>query len=151
MIAPLHCYLTRLIAAYTGLNADSTEMVLHTHALLGEVLAFRLVGKRCCAARAGLNSNRTKTAQIIEVITCHIDFVLEGLSQRIWSHEKKPLIVVVLLLLLAAVIGGGWWWYQSSQQKALTLYGNVDIRTVNLSFRVGGRLASLQRRRGRCD
>ena len=56
---------------------------------------------------------------------------------------KKPLIVVVLLLLLAAVIGGGWWWYQSSQQKALTLYGNVDIRTVNLSFRVGGRLASL--------
>lgn len=56
---------------------------------------------------------------------------------------KKPLIVVVLLLLLAAAIGGGWWWYQSSQQKALTLYGNVDIRTVNLSFRVGGRLASL--------
>lgn len=56
---------------------------------------------------------------------------------------KKPLIVVVLLLLLAAVIGGGWWWYQSSQQKELTLYGNVDIRTVNLSFRVGGRLASL--------
>ena len=55
---------------------------------------------------------------------------------------KKPLIVVVLLLLLAAVIGGGWW-YQSRQQTALTLYGNVDIRTVNLSFRVGGRLASL--------
>lgn len=49
----------------------------------------------------------------------------------------------MLLLLLAAVIGGGWWWYQSSQQKELTLYGNVDIRTVNLSFRVGGRLASL--------
>lgn len=42
VIAPLHCYLTRLIAAYTGLNPDSTEMVLHTHALLGEVLAFRL-------------------------------------------------------------------------------------------------------------
>ena len=56
---------------------------------------------------------------------------------------KKPLIIVVLLLLLAAVLGGGWWWYQSSQQKTLTLYGNVDIRTVNLSFRVGGRLASL--------
>ena len=56
---------------------------------------------------------------------------------------KKPLIIVVLLLLLVAVLGGGWWWYQSSQQKTLTLYGNVDIRTVNLSFRVGGRLASL--------
>ncbi|MDK3205892.1 biotin/lipoyl-binding protein, partial [Escherichia coli] len=29
------------------------------------------------------------------------------------------------------------------QDQTLTLYGNVDIRTVNLSFRVGGRLASL--------
>ena len=27
--------------------------------------------------------------------------------------------------------------------KDLTLYGNVDIRTVNMSFRVGGRLATL--------
>jgi HlyD family secretion protein len=34
-------------------------------------------------------------------------------------------------------------WYQSRQAASLTLYGNVDIRTVNLSFRVGGRLASL--------
>jgi hypothetical protein len=28
--------------------------------------------------------------------------------------------------------------------STLTLYGNVDIRTVNMSFRVGGRLASLR-------
>lgn len=34
-------------------------------------------------------------------------------------------------------------WYQSQQDKGLTLYGNVDIRTVNMSFRVGGRLATL--------
>src|SRR5690606_9888830 len=34
-------------------------------------------------------------------------------------------------------------WYQGHQDKGLTLYGNVDIRTVNMSFRVGGRLASL--------
>jgi HlyD family secretion protein len=44
--------------------------------------------------------------------------------------------------LLAAGVGG-WLWYQSHQDKGLTLYGNVDIRTVNMSFRVGGRLASL--------
>ncbi len=29
------------------------------------------------------------------------------------------------------------------RQQPLTLYGNVDIRTVNMEFRVGGRLASL--------
>ncbi|HGS6999707.1 TPA: biotin/lipoyl-binding protein, partial [Klebsiella pneumoniae] len=56
---------------------------------------------------------------------------------------KKPLIVVLVVLLLIVATGGGWWWYKSSQPKGLTLYGNVDIRTVNMSFRVGGRLASL--------
>ena len=56
---------------------------------------------------------------------------------------KKPVIIVLFILLLIAAFGGGWWWYQSSQQRELTLYGNVDIRTVNMSFRVGGRLASL--------
>lgn len=82
VIAPLHCYLTRLISVYTGLNADSTQMVLHTHALLGEVLAFRL-GRETILRRAGWTEfDRDKTEQIIEVITCHIDFVLQGLSQR---------------------------------------------------------------------
>lgn len=56
---------------------------------------------------------------------------------------KKPVVIVLLVLLLIAACGGGWWWYQSSQHRELTLYGNVDIRTVNMSFRVGGRLASL--------
>lgn len=41
------------------------------------------------------------------------------------------------------MIAGGTWWYQSRQDNGLTLYGNVDIRSVNLSFRVGGRLVSL--------
>lgn len=56
---------------------------------------------------------------------------------------KKPVVVVLLIIILLAALGGGWMWYQSRQETALTLYGNVDIRTVNLSFRVGGRLASL--------
>ncbi len=41
------------------------------------------------------------------------------------------------------MVAGGYWWYQSRQDNGLTLYGNVDIRTVNLSFRVGGRVESL--------
>lgn len=56
---------------------------------------------------------------------------------------KKPVVVILLIVILLAALGGGWWWYQSSRQQSLTLYGNVDIRTVNMSFRVGGRLASL--------
>lgn len=56
---------------------------------------------------------------------------------------KKPLVTVLIVVVVIAALIGGWMWYQSKQESTLTLYGNVDIRTVNLSFRVGGRLASL--------
>ncbi|MBS1205681.1 MAG: secretion protein HlyD [Proteobacteria bacterium] len=56
---------------------------------------------------------------------------------------KKPLVTVLIVVVVIAALAGGWMWYHSRQERALTLYGNVDIRTVNLSFRVGGRLASL--------
>lgn len=56
---------------------------------------------------------------------------------------KKPVVVILASLALVAIVTGGWLWYQGHQDKGLTLYGNVDIRTVNMSFRVGGRLASL--------
>lgn len=55
---------------------------------------------------------------------------------------RKSVVILLAVVVLAAGFGG-WWWYQSQQDKTLTLYGNVDIRTVNMSFRVGGRLASL--------
>ena len=58
-------------------------------------------------------------------------------------NNKKPVLLVVIVVLVLAAGFGGWKWYQSRQDQTLTLYGNVDIRTVNLSFRVGGRLASL--------
>lgn len=48
---------------------------------------------------------------------------------------KKPLIPLVLL---AAIGGGVYWWTRSHEAvgpgSALTLYGNVDIREVNLAF-----------------
>ncbi|HHG8774553.1 TPA: transcriptional regulator CecR [Raoultella planticola] len=82
VIAPLHRYLTRLIAAFTGLDADDTQMILHTHALLGEILAFRL-GRETILLRTGwAQFDEEKTEQIYQVIACHIDFVLQGLSQR---------------------------------------------------------------------
>lgn len=56
---------------------------------------------------------------------------------------KKPVAIILVVVVLLAAGIGGWLWYQSHQDRGLTLYGNVDIRTVNMSFRVGGRLASL--------
>ncbi|KKZ19217.1 membrane protein [Serratia marcescens] len=57
--------------------------------------------------------------------------------------NKKRSALIVLLILLIAAVAYGVWHYQQQQERPLTLYGNVDIRTVNLGFRVDGRLASL--------
>jgi HlyD family secretion protein len=58
--------------------------------------------------------------------------------------NKQKIILsasTVILLLLSGFI---LWHYQQQREKPLTLYGNVDIRSVNLAFRVDGRLAALQ-------
>ncbi|EPD6378008.1 transcriptional regulator CecR [Citrobacter freundii] len=82
VINPLHTHLTRLIAAYTGDDANDTQMILHTHAILGEVLAFRL-GKETILLRTGWSQfDEDKTALIDQTITCHIDLILQGLTQR---------------------------------------------------------------------
>ncbi len=50
------------------------------------------------------------------------------------------------ICLLAALVAAGvlgWHYYAKNPPPALTLYGNVDIRSVDISFRVGGRLARL--------
>jgi len=60
------------------------------------------------------------------------------------STSKKPLLVLVLLASLA---GGGWFLYQNQNNETddsqLRLYGNVDIRQVQLAFQENGRLEKL--------
>lgn len=82
VISPLHSHLTRLIAAWTGCDANDTRMILHTHALIGEILAFRL-GKETILLRTGWTAfDEEKTELINQTVTCHIDLILQGLSQR---------------------------------------------------------------------
>ncbi|MFY9997598.1 MAG: transcriptional regulator CecR [Leclercia sp.] len=82
VIAPMHTHLTQLVAAYTGRDAQDTQTILHTHALLGEVLAFRL-GRETILLRTGWTEfDEDKAAQIGQVITCHVDLILQGLTLR---------------------------------------------------------------------
>ena len=57
--------------------------------------------------------------------------------------KKKPLVALALVLI-AAVGWGGWRWHLSrAAEGPLTLYGNVDIREVELAFRQPGRILKL--------
>ncbi|MEC5320855.1 secretion protein HlyD [Brenneria populi subsp. brevivirga] len=58
-------------------------------------------------------------------------------------NKKKPAFAIVIIVLIAAAAYGVVQ-YRQQQEKPLTLYGNVDIRSVNLAFRVGGRLEELK-------
>jgi HlyD family secretion protein len=59
------------------------------------------------------------------------------------KNKKKPLIVLLLLLVL--LIAGGYWWShrQKPVSNVLTLYGNIDIRQVQLAFNDAGRVSEL--------
>ncbi|QCJ71018.1 secretion protein HlyD [Providencia heimbachae] len=59
------------------------------------------------------------------------------------NNKRRPIAIFLIVILIGLAVGG-YYYYQSKQDNALTLYGNVDVRTVNLGFRVGGRLASLE-------
>ncbi len=62
-------------------------------------------------------------------------------------NRKLPLL---LLILIAAGIAA-WFWHSSldkTDAAHLTLHGNVDIREVNLGFRVSGRVAEVLKDEG---
>ncbi|MFT4095887.1 MAG: secretion protein HlyD [Rhodoblastus sp.] len=52
---------------------------------------------------------------------------------------------IVPLLVVLAVAAGGWWWWKSRPAAGgpLVLQGNVEVRQVNVGFKVAGRLKSL--------
>jgi len=63
--------------------------------------------------------------------------------------NKKILRPVIALLLVA--IGFGWWWYgydQGDSDGHLRLYGNVDMREVQLAINGFGRIAGMLVREG---
>ncbi|MDY0329740.1 MAG: efflux RND transporter periplasmic adaptor subunit [Thiomonas sp.] len=60
------------------------------------------------------------------------------------NNKKRPLIIVVLLIVALAA-GGAYWWIQQKKPDAdvLTMYGNIDIRQVQLAFNDAGRVSEL--------
>lgn len=82
VIEPLHQSFTGLIAAYTERNPADTEMILHAHSIVGEVLTFRLMRETVLLRTGWQQFDEPKTRQIAAVIHQHIDFILQGLSAQ---------------------------------------------------------------------
>jgi HlyD family secretion protein len=57
---------------------------------------------------------------------------------------------IPVILLIGALAGGGWYFYGKyrSQDDSLVLHGNVDIRGVDLGFRVSGRIKEVLKDEG---
>ncbi len=60
-------------------------------------------------------------------------------------NMNKQLMILVLLILLGifAYQYGPTWFSKPLNNQTLTLYGNVDIRQVDLGFRVSGRVLTM--------
>lgn len=90
VIAPMHYSLTSLVGRYTGRDPDDTETILHTHALLGQRLAFRLGARKDLLRTGWTDFDQACVQQIGSVVLSHVDFILEGLSvQRGKACDEK--------------------------------------------------------------
>ncbi len=87
-IAPLHQLMTKLVAGYSGLPPESSITTLHTHALLGEVLAFRMA-RETIRIQAGWASIGPEQADLInQVLQQHIELLLNGLRMTYSPHGR---------------------------------------------------------------
>lgn len=56
---------------------------------------------------------------------------------------KRPVLIVLFLLVAAVGVAWNRYYAEAEANGTLTLYGNVDIREVQLGFRVAGRLQAM--------
>ena len=61
---------------------------------------------------------------------------------------KKKAAVITLLLLIICAVAGFWYIKQNRLNNELTLYGNIEIRQVDLSFQVAGRIEKMLKEEG---
>jgi len=58
--------------------------------------------------------------------------------------SNKAVRIAILVIVAAGAAGLVWWWaHRDTGAGPLELQGNVEIRQVNLGFKVGGRIAAL--------
>jgi len=88
-----------------------------------------------CAGQKRVSRNHFASAKVI----------LVNAGEKTWHKSMKKKIILFLSILL--VLTGIWFAHQHAftrRSKDLQIYGNIDIRQVNLGFRVGGKIQELR-------
>ncbi|MDR0219710.1 MAG: transcriptional regulator CecR [Enterobacteriaceae bacterium] len=80
-LALVYSRLNKLIAHYIGADEEQVLTQIHTHALLGEVLSFRL-SREALLRQTGWDNIGTQEYELINlVLTQHINILLNGLKK----------------------------------------------------------------------
>ena len=56
---------------------------------------------------------------------------------------RRVLVSLGILAVVVAAVGAGWWWTRDANHAPLELYGNVDLRQVDLAFNNSQRIAEV--------
>src|SRR5438477_10475143 len=64
-------------------------------------------------------------------------------DQKPPGSNKRRLLILLALVVIGAAVYCAWRVHETSKAQKHLLYGNVDIREVNLGFRVSGKLLDL--------
>ncbi|KPD02086.1 transcriptional regulator CecR [Moellerella wisconsensis] len=81
-LGPIHSRLNRLIAIY--IEADPTDLstLIHTHAILGEILSFRIARETLLRQTGWQHINEDEYKIINQVLIQHTSILLNGLRHR---------------------------------------------------------------------
>ncbi|CDL83101.1 transcriptional regulator CecR [Xenorhabdus szentirmaii] len=81
-LAPIYSRLNKLIANYIDADESQISTQIHTHALLGEILSFRLA-REALLRQTGWDNIGAKEYELInQVLSQHINVLLNGLRNR---------------------------------------------------------------------
>ncbi|EKN6255705.1 transcriptional regulator [Yersinia enterocolitica] len=81
-ISPLHQKMNLLLATFIGADASATKTILHTHALIGEVLAFCMARETIRRQAGWLEIGEPESEMINQVVIEHINLLLYGLRAK---------------------------------------------------------------------
>ncbi|MGY0145617.1 transcriptional regulator CecR [Edwardsiella tarda] len=90
-ITPLHTLMTRLVSGYVGLDAHHPIAALHTHALIGQVLAFRMARETILTRTGWPQIGPQQAHEIHQVVQLHTELLITGLRRHLGAAQPTAL------------------------------------------------------------